>query len=553
MKTKRGSAEPLGATVEKHGVNFSVAAPKEATCELWLYNPGSEKSSYVFELEENPLTGNIRSIYLCDSNLAGMEYLYRINGQWTQDPYAREIVCNRAKILEPSYDWEEDLPLQLPDEQVIAYSLHVRGFTRHASSKVKGKGTFTGVMEKLPYLTELGITQIQLMPMYEFEDGKGYTNYWGYGSGFFFAPKSRYAQKDAVTEWKDLVKACHRAGIEVVCYLPFDGERSVTYMLSCLKYYRKEYHVDGFILNPYVLPLHMVLEDPFFAGIKLYEKTDEFQVIMRRFLKGDEGMVSSVIEQLRRLPQHAHTFHTMTDHTGFTMQDLVSYDGKHNEKNGEQNQDGPEYNYSWNCGVEGPTRKRDVVRLRRRQMKNAWCLLLLSQGMPCILAGDEFANSQNGNNNVYCQDNEISWLNWNQTKTEQDLLRFVKDLIAFRKEHDTFHPKEAYSGIDRTGCGTPDVSYHGENAWQVPNGIASRQLGVYYSGGTEKMPMFVAYNMHWEDHVFALPTLKKGWQWKKIMDTEAGFHEGQLQKKRTVTIPARTIAILVGTNTEEHA
>ena len=259
-------------------------------------------------------------------------------------------------------------------------------------------------------------------------------------------------------------------------------------------------------------------------------------------------MVREVIRQLCRRTPEDGCCNYITSHTGFTLCDLVSYDGKHNEANGERNQDGPDYNYSWNCGTEGPSRKRSVMTLRKNQMKNAFLLLLLSQGTPCILAGDEFGNTQDGNNNVYCQDNETAWLNWGRQKSYEDLFRFVKRLIALRKSNPVFHQRQALLGLDRTACGIPDVSYHGENAWQVKNEVSSRQLGVMYSGaGVGDCDCFVAYNMHWLPHSYALPSPGKGKCWHLALDTDRGVLSKsiKLEDQKRIEIRERSIAVLI--------
>ena len=490
-----------------------------------------------------------------------MSIIYRIDGTVCLDPYVREIAGHkmfgtgwefnrhqiRGRFLQRGYDWEGDKRPQIPVQDVIAYSLHVRGFTMHSSSRVKHKGTFLGVREKLPYLKELGINQIQCMPVYEFQEDMGsYRNYWGYGTGYYFAPKAAYAAfDDAQTELKDLVKACHKAGIEVVLEMPFTEKILPQTALECLRFYLLEYHVDGFVVNPYNVPWDSLNADPILKGAKIFKKEEGFQNSMRRFLKGDEGMVREVIRQLCRRTPEDGCCNYITSHTGFTLCDLVSYDGKHNEANGERNQDGPDYNYSWNCGTEGPSRKRSVMTLRKNQMKNAFLLLLLSQGTPCILAGDEFGNTQDGNNNVYCQDNETAWLNWGRQKSYEDLFRFVKRLIALRKSNPVFHQRQALLGLDRTACGIPDVSYHGESAWQVQDAVVSRQLGVLYSW--EDTFWFVAYNMHWEAHEFALPALKKEMKWYQVAGTEEVPDEAEcLKEQKMIEVKARTIILLQG-------
>ena len=561
MIGKMGRPLPMGVTITKDSVNFSVEAKPSKECRLLLYKKGESVPEVSFDMTDE--VGAVRYLSVSGLNPKEYEYNYLIDGEVTVDPYAKAIAGKevwgekrklsdheiRGRFVNDRYDWEEDHPLEIPYHQVIAYSLHMRGYTMHTSSKVKKKGTFRGLVEKLPYLSDLGINQIHLMPIYEFEECLSYRNYWGYGEGYFYAPKSSYAaSKDAVKELKDMVKAFHGAGIEVVLEMPFTGDTSKRMIEDCLRYYRMEYHIDGFILNPLVAPMESIYTDPILKGTKIMVHDVGFQTTMRRFLKGDEGVVGDVIYWLKRPSEQNHMFNYITDQNGFTLHDLVSYDGKHNEENGEHNQDGPEYNYSWNCGVEGTTRKKAVLALRERQIKNAYALVLLAQGTPCVLAGDEFENTQKGNNNVYCQDNPTGWLDWKKLEKHRELHDYVKNLIEFRKKHPVFCPENEFLGIDQTKCGVPDVSYHGENAWRTPSEVSSRQLGVFYSGsglGTEDC--FVAYNMHWEDHKFALPALPKKKKWYKIMSTEEGMlKEPELvSDQRLIEVEARTITVMI--------
>ena len=568
MIEKMGQPLPLGVTIAEDHVNFSVEAKPSKACKLLLYKKGKNVPEIAFDMTEE--LGTVRYLALSGLDTAKYEYNYLIDDIVTVDPYAKAVagketwgekrnITNheiRGCFPNRDYDWEGDQPLEIPYHQVIAYSLHVRGYTMHNSSKVRKKGTFRGLIEKLPYLSDLGINQVHLMPVYEFEECLAYRNYWGYGEGYYYAPKSSYAaSKDAVRELKDTVKAFHKAGIEVVLEMPFTGETPKRMIEDCLRYYRMEYHVDGFIVNPLVAPMDSVNTDPILKRTKIMIHDVGFQTTMRRFLKGDEGVVGDVIYWLKRLSEEHHMFNYITNQNGFTLQDLVSYDGKHNEENGEHNQDGPEYNYSWNCGVEGTTRKKAVLALRERQMKNAYALVLLAQGTPCILAGDEFGNTQKGNNNVYCQDNPTAWLDWRKLEKQKDLHDYVKKLISLRKEHPVFYPAKEFLGVDQTKCGIPDISYHGENAWQTPKEVSSRMLGVYYSGaGLKAADCFVAYNMHWEGHEFALPALAKKKKWHKVMTTADGVSETpkKTEGKRFIKVPARTITVLIAADEEEH-
>lgn len=565
MRAERGKPLPLGITISKDHVNFSIAVPEGKTCELLLYQPGETRPSLRYEMKDSVGEVHFLALYGLDPGM--YEYNYLIGDEVVTDPYARALAGRdvwgkqrdvkkhevRGILRQEDYDWEGDRPLHLPYHKVVSYSLHVRGFTKHSSSGVKYKGTFAGVIEKLPYLKDLGINQIHCMPVYEFEECGRCRNYWGYGPAYFFAPKSAYAAcHDGRKELKDMIKSCHKTGIEVVLEMPFTQETPGQMIVECLRYYCLEYHVDGFILNPYQAPMEALRTDPLLKHSKILVHDTGFQTVMRRFLKGDEGMVRDVIYWLKHHSEKDGTFNAITDQNGFTLRDLVSYDGKHNEANGEQNQDGPDYNYSWNCGAEGPSRKKAVTELRKNQIRNAFFLLLLAHGTPCILAGDEFGNTQKGNNNVYCQDNSIGWLDWSGLEKDPGLHDFVKSLIRLRKQHPVFCPDKEMTGMTYSAKGVPDVSYHGENAWRVPLEVSSRQLGVYYSGedqtGEHDEDCFIAYNMHWLEHTFALPALPKGEKWYRIASTAEGVMEKAvlLEDQKFAEIKERTIVIFAG-------
>ena len=371
MRTDKGRIYPLGALVLENGVNFSVAVEQGKKCELLLYKAEGKSPFWNIEMKEEPNHGMLRAIQVEGLKPEEWEYNFRIDGAECLDPYVRAVSGKknwgepleegkvpRGRIVVDDYDWEGDTPLQIPYEEVVAYSLHVRGFTKHSSSKVKNKGTFSGVVEKIPYMRHLGINQIHLMPIYEFEENGKYKNYWGYGEAYWFAPKASYAKShDQVKELKDMVKSCHRSGIEVILNLPFTAEVSHSNIVECIHYYMLEFHVDGFIVNPCCTPFEELRKDPLLSNTKILRQKDDFQDIMRRFLKGDEGMIDGVMWWLRHTTGKDGVFNYITSHTGFTLNDLVSYDRKHNELNGEKNQDGPDYNYSWNCGAEAKQKK----------------------------------------------------------------------------------------------------------------------------------------------------------------------------------------------------
>lgn len=562
MKRIQGKPLPLGVTAAQDYVNFAVAVPQGKSCSLLLYNAGEKEPCTSYLMEEGP--GEVQTAAFQDFDISEYEYNYEIDGEICPDPYTasfagreewlgesdREKHEIRCRIGGGDYDWKGDEPLRIPYHQVISYALHVRGFTKDSSSGVKHKGTFQGVIEKIPYLKELGINQIQCMPVYEFEERGRRINYWGYGEGFYFAPKSAYSSDgNGVKGLKDMVKACHSAGIEVVLQMPFTDKTPGLMIQECLRYYVIEYHIDGFILNPYVAPMGSIYADSVLKKTKIMKYQDTFQNVMRRFLKGDEGMVGDVVYWFKHHSREEGIFNYMTAHVGFTLEDLVSYDSKHNEENGENNQDGPDYNFSWNCGAEGASRKKAVMELRKKQVRNAFFLLLLSQGTPCILAGDEFGNTQKGNNNVYCQDNRTGWVNWKSAKKDNELKSFVKDLIALRRKYPVLSPKEEPMGIDRAGCGVPEVSYHGEQAWRVPTEISSRQLGVYYSAAiTGGADCYIVYNMHWLEHDFALPALSGRRKWYLAASTQDGVlkEETLLENQRQIKASPRTILLITG-------
>lgn len=564
MKTAVGFPFPQGCTVEGQTANFSVAVPEGQTCELIIYKKGARASAFSQEMPYSDVAGNLHFLSVVLEQPEDYEYCYKIGGKMVPDPYGKAFSGRehwsvskgkekrklRTRIVTDTFDWEKSQFPHLKKEDVIAYSLHVRGFTKHSSSGVAHKGTFDGVTEKLPYLQKLGINQIHLMPVYEFDENQRHVNYWGYGKAYFFAPKASYAAGDPVNEMKSLVRQMHLAGIEVILEMPFTEGTTFSLILDCLRYWVMQYHVDGFIVNPYICNPDELAKDPVLAKSKILKKEDGFQNVMRRFLKGDDGMIRDVICQLKN--QDTQLYNYIASHNGFTLCDVVSYDGKHNEANGENNLDGPDYNYSWNCGAEGNSRKKAVNELRKNQIFNAFFLLLFAQGMPCILSGDEFMNTQKGNNNAYCQDNLISWLDWNQLSRQEELYTFVCRLIALRKACMKQIAKKSEDTMGRSGI--PQISYHGEDAWQMPAGRASRQLGVFYHEESTEKDFYIAYNMHWLSHSFALPSLPKGMEWVCIAGTKEGVldeKEAVPVKDKKVQLEERTIKVFVGRQAKE--
>ena len=605
---------PMGLTRIDGGIRVTTVAAAKA-CSLLLFAK-EEKSGKgvkfheVFHIPfpETGKTGHVWSMTL-KGDFTSFFYAFEADGKRFPDPYGRSFAGRErwgklsqaknlllAPVVEPEFDWQGDRPLHIPYEDCIVYRAHVRGLTKHVSSGTEHRGTFRGVVDKIPYLKELGITTLELLPAVEFQEvmmpenvegnpygnsePTGRLNYWGYTKACMFAPKASYADQGSnpVTEFKYMVRELHKAGLEIVLELYFSGKEVPEFVLETVRFWVREYHVDGIHLTGYA-PTALLAKDPYLADTKLWaisweaekpaagekkhlgEYNEGFLIDMRRALKGDEEQMSSLIFRNRRNPAECGVLNFMAGTNGFTMLDMVSYDQKHNEANGENNRDGSDYNYSWNCGAEGPVRKKRIQELRARQLRNAMLMLFLSQGTPVLLAGDESGNSQNGNNNAYCQDNETSWINWNLNKWDQELLEFVKHVIAFRKAHPVFHMEQEPRVMDYLACGHPDISYHGVNAWQPEFENFRRQIGILYCGNYAKKPdgqndafFFVIFNMHWEPHGFALPNLPKDLEWSLSFDTSdsaaGGFYaEGQERKvsnQKNCMVPPRCVLVFKG-------
>ena len=604
----------MGLTRTDGGIHVSaVAAAKACSLLLFVKEDKNGKEARFREVRNIPFpeegkTGHVWSMTL-NGAFDDLYYAFEADGTRFSDPYGRSFAgrerwgrLSHAKrlllspVAEPEFDWQGDRPLHIPYEDCIVYRAHVRGLTKHASSGTEHRGTFRGVVDKIPYFKELGITTLELLPPVEFQEvmmpenvegnpygtsePTGRLNYWGYAKAGMFAPKASYADPgtNPVTEFKYMVRELHKAGLEVVPELYFSGKEVPEFVLETVRFWVREYHVDGIHLTGYA-PTVLLAKEPYLADTKLWalsweaekpaagekkhlgEYNDGFLIDMRRALKGDEEQMSSLIYRNRRNPAETGVLNFMAGTNGFTMMDMVSYDQKHNEANGENNRDGSDYNYSWNCGAEGHVRKKKIQELRSRQLRNAMLLLFLSQGTPVLLAGDEFGNSQNGNNNAYCQDNEISWLNWNLNKWDQALLDFVKHVIAFRKAHPVFHMKQEPRVMDYLACGHPDISYHGVNAWQPEFENFRRQIGILYCGAYAKKPngenddfFFVIFNMHWEPHSFALPNLPKNLVWSLAFDTSdsaaGGYYEEgqerQILNQKNYMVPSRSVLVFQG-------
>lgn len=676
-----GNPLPLGPTVQRGGVNFAAVSENATSATLVLFRPDDDDPVLEFPLD--PIlnrTGNIWHALLKGLD-PGIEYGFRFDrlpneapqyylfdsSQILLDPYARATNRKwgwgtakgrrklRSVVTDDSFGWGLDKPLRTPWADSVIYELHVRAFTQDSSAGVTHKGTYKGLIETIPYLQNLGVSAVELMPVCEFDEfqsdrrnpnsGVPLLNLWGYHPIAFFAPNAAYAStgdaRTAVTELKETIRAFHSAGIEIILDVVFNhsaegGPKDQTFsfrgidnpmyymvqsgsgayldytgcgntlncshpvvremVLDVLRYWVSEYHVDGFrfdlasalgrgpngevLANPPLL--ERIVADPCLAEVKLIaeawdaaglyqvgnfpsygrwaEWNGQFRDDIRRFVKGDPGMVPRLAARLTGSPdlyqstmrRPYHSINFVTCHDGFTLRDLVSYQQKHNEENGEDNRDGASDNASWNCGVEGPTSDLEIARLRQRQMRNFAALLLISHGVPMILYGDEIGRTQNGNNNCYCQDNELTWMNWDPGQDGRDLLRFYRNLIHFRRRHALLRSDSYESQWQSPAV---KVVWHGTRLLQPDWSSQSRSLALHFkleSLTGERDDVFVIANAYWEKLNFEIPQLEGG-RWGRFVDTscdppadicEVG-NEVALPDSRAYSAGPRSVVVLV--------
>nr|VFK78021.1 MAG: glycogen operon protein [Candidatus Kentron sp. SD] len=711
----RGEPLPLGATVQPDGINFSIFSRNATTVTLVIAlsdafkkheggllceevmddsdgDEGGTRPKWMAEILLDPginKTGDVWHVLVRDLE-PGVHYGYRMNCEPNPnpkvqrfdrdrillDPYAHTLAGRLdwgivpdegaahpvrfgercSMVLESDFDWGDDQPLNIPLADSVIYELHVRGFTRHPSSKVRSPGTFLGLMEKIPYLKSLGITAVELLPVYEFEErdtdrvnpatGEPLLNYWGYHPISFFALKNSYGsgkEDGAVArEFKSMVKTFHEAGIEVILDVVFNhtaegDENGTTFsfrgidnavyyivdmeggdyhnysgcgntvncnhpvvrdmILDSLRYWITEMHVDGFRFDlasilgrgrdGSVLPnpplLEQIAADPVLANTKLIaeawdaagvyqvgsfpnwgrwaEWNGHFRDDIRRFARGDPNMVQTLATRMTGSPdlyqtsnrEPYHSINFVTCHDGFTLMDVASYNGKHNVENGEEERDGHNDNLSWNCGEEGPTDAEEVNRLRRRQIKNMAALLLLSHGVPMVLSGDEMGRTQRGNNNAYCQDNEISWIDWELARENADLVRFFQRLIALRRAHAALR-RESFLP-DEKGT-TVSVEWHGTIPYQPDWSYESRTLAkclraITPEGETESI--YLIASAYSESLFFELPSIKDR-VWYRVADTSLDTprdivdtgEEERLDEQKGYMVEPRSVVVLIG-------
>ncbi len=678
FKVRPGFYNRDGAAAAPNGVSFTIHSSGATSCTLLLFRPREKEPFARLKYPEAYHIGNTYSMLVFDLKIEEFEYAFQLDGPYDKekgllfnkntvllDPYARAVTGQKewgdrpesdegfvyhARVVENNFDWGNVRQLELPMEDLVIYELHVRGYTKDASSGVSARGTYEGLRQKIPYLKDLGINAVELMPIFEFDemesarvvDGEQLYNYWGYNTVCFFAPNTSYSSvvehNHEGEELKRLIYELKENGIEVILDVVFnhtaegndDGptfsfkgiDNNIYYILTpgggyynfsgcgnvlncnhpltrrfiidCLRFWVTEYRVDGFrfdlasILSrdwngePMAEPpiLHEIACDAILGKVKLiaeaWDASGLYQVgnfpafsrwsewngryrdDMRRFLKGDAGLAGTAITRItgssdmydRSTRGEDASVNFVTCHDGFTLYDLYSYNMKHNEKNGWNNTDGDNNGNSWNCGVEGETDDPEIEKLRRRMVKNAFATLMCSRGPAMFYAGDEFCNTQFGNNNAYCQDNIISWLDWNRLEEYQEIHDFFRYMIAFRKEHAILR-KSTYPA----SCGLPEISIHNGYPFNNRTDYNSRLIGIMFAGRDEKNAkddiIFYGMNAYWEPVNMQLPELPAGKKWKVCVNTAVPYKDGldmeqftEFAHNSNLRIGPRTVVIL---------
>ncbi len=614
-----GNYAKIGVSKIADTVYFTFEGEKEQKCAILLYTANDHEIR--IPVPDEYCIGALRSVGIRGLKWKKINYNYEIDGKIIFDQHAHKVI-GREKWADPGrlgtnhtvragfdfagFDWAGDRFPEIPREEMVMYKLNVRSFTMDAGLTGKKKGTFAGVMEKIPYLKELGVTSLEFMPVYEFEEliseeskrqnPDGWSanakegllleeapelsykiNCWGYVPGDYYAPKASYsATGEPSLELKKLIRELHKNHMECILEVFFDEKMNQNIAVEILRYWVMEYHVDGFHLLGAALSVDAMAQDLILRRTKLFAEgfsrrlfqekpsyphlfvyNDDFLYASRKMLSRNNGNMPELLGQLRRQNAVFGFVNFIAGHNGYTLADLFSYVQKHNEPNGEDNQDGLLWNFSCNGGVEGMTRKRSILEYRRKQMRNAIALIMVGQGVPLLMSGDEFGNSQQGNNNCYCQDNKTGWVNWSSLKRHTLHERFVRQMIAFRRQHPILSSGRPMQMCDYESKGYPDLSYHGENAWMISN-IYPDAVGMLYYGayaaradGTEDDFIYIGLNFYLEPQCLALPKLPRRLQWYLTVNTadkEMPFCETPqlLEKKHQIEVPAQAVVILVG-------
>lgn len=589
--------EKQGVFTNDNGYLFATEIESDKECGVILYTESGAETKIPFSAEGRRGTLYGMQIESINGTFPYIKYNYYCGNETYTDSYSKLIEGlntwgaftdiprkTYGLLTESDFDWENDISPNISIQDTFVYGLNVRSFTMHKTSGVKNKGTYEGIIEKISHFQKLGITAIELMPAYEYDEymkpdksingdsiNKARVNCWGFQNAFYFAPKASYSKDRADFSFKKMVKELHKNGIEVWMHFYFAPQCNPVFITEVLRFWHLEYHVDGFRLSGFHIPYEYIAGDPilkcckirasYFPINEIYDKPPQtrnlisdngnFKNDMRRYLKGDENLISQVIHYQKNNSDYCGILNYLTDYDGFSLYDLVSYEKKHNEANGEDNRDGAEANYSWNCGIEGDSRKKSVIELRCRQIKNALTFLFLSQGIPYLYSGDEFANTRFGNNNAYCRDDDTGFIKWKWNRFSEEIFDFVCMLSRLRKEYSLLHVKNVLKGLDLLACGYPDISYHGEEAWMPDTSYISRMIGIMLCGecNAEKDThfLYIAFNMHWESHTLALPKLPKGKEWCLIMSTDDKTRI-KISGETSIPINGRSITLIASKN-----
>ena len=616
---KEGNYRDMGAAVlGKNAVVFTFRGEKEDTCAVVLVDRGTKEVTKI-PVPDEYCMGSLRSITVELSMPEKYLYEYEINGKAFLDPYARVIVgrevWNDAKRAESNYkvygavvaegvSADKDYCPEIPKSQMVMYKLHVRGFSMDGGTSKRLAGTFGAVEERLDYLQALGVTTVELMPVYEFEEmpvpkpkelpeyltwekkendlikpeeeetpKNTKINFWGYEPGNYFAVKASYAKRPqkAAQEFKHLVEALHSRGMECIMEMYFPETENHNLILDALRYWVRRFRVDGFHLLGGNLPMTAIMQDTLLSRTKifymdfdeamidpekkyknLYVYKEEYQYPARKILNHINADMTEFMNQQKKQGKQLGYVNYISSNNGFTLADVFMYNDRHNEDNGENNVDGDAWNFSNNYGIEGPTRRRYVNQIRHKQWRNAVLMVFLAQGVPLVWSGDEFMNSQKGNNNAYCQDNPIGWINWKKAKLHQKDVEFVKAVCTFRKEHAILSKETPFHFSDYRTLGFPDVSYHGENAWICGFDLGKMNLGLMYCGAyaKEEEDVYVAYNFYSAVSTLALPKLDKKKKWYLVIDSandsEPVGAPVLAKNQQTVAVQPQSICVLVG-------
>lgn len=582
-----GKYETFGVTKNKDILSFSLQAGETATCNLLLYPKGEEQAVKI-PMEQHKMFHTVYTVGIQGLDWEKYDYNFEIDGREETDPYARRIIGrevwaeearrpeeelpegfvperikkqrekrNREKNRKlksgfyfSDFAWKEEESPRIKKEDMVIYKLHARGFTMGLKTKNPQKGTFEMVGHKLEYLKELGITSLLFLPVYEFEEflqldeskkeehPANLVNYWGYTIGNYFAPKASYLgaghNPDSL---KELIRKMHRMGLEFIAEFYFDKKVNPHLIIDVMRYWRQEYHVDGFrVIGAYSVA-GLLAQDSLLSGCKLFfdgfpeelasapqrlgpevfTYNDAFLHEVRRMLNHQGGNIYEFACQMKRQQEHQGFVNFVAENNGFTLWDTFSYGRKHNEENREENRDGSDWNYSSNSGQEGVSRKKEINQLRERKVRNALASVVFSQGVPLIWMGDECENTQNGNNNAYCQDNELGWKDWKQTKASRELTAYLKQILKIRKSYPVLRSPKPYQMMDYENRGYPDLSYHSETGWQIDFERNRGFIGMFYCGayGGGKH-MYIAYNFQNEPQKIALP---REMSWQTIFST----------------------------------